>query len=223
MKKGIVMKFEDLLKSWNRGVLRGAAVKFAKKINYSKATVSALLNSPEPPKSEVLANVVAKELGVTVERLLACFPQRTAGGAGFASEPVLGIPGIQQVTYVPVLGVVSAETFKEAIETPLPLHDPLPIPYEVKAGRKAFALKISGDCMLPKAQDGEYAIVVETSYVADGALAVVCWDGECTLKRLYRRGDHLELKPDNPDHHTLRKPAAACRIIGQVIGFWRKP
>lgn len=216
------MTFKEILKKWNHGQISGAQAKLAEKFKINPGTVSRWAKGLSEPEEDIRPKI-AKELGVSVEQLMACFPQRPAGGAGFASEPILGIPGIQQVTYVPVLGVVSAETFKEAIETPLPLHDPLPIPYEVKGGRKAFALKISGDCMLPKAQDGEYAIVVETSYVADGSLAVVCWDGECTLKRLYRRGDHLELKPDNPDHHTLRKPAAACRIVGQVIGFWRKP
>lgn len=215
------MLFKDLLLKWNKGISKGAPVRFAKAVGVSQMTVSRWLKGGLP--DEPLRAKVAKILGITVDQLMSCFPQRGARGAALAAEPAPGISGIQQVTYVPVLGIVSAETFKEAVETSLPLHDPLPIPYEVKGGRKAFALRISGDCMLPNARDGEFAIVVETSHVSDGTLAVVCWDGECTLKRLYHRGDQLELKPDNPAHRTLRKPAAACRIVGQVIGFWRKP
>jgi SOS-response transcriptional repressor LexA len=155
---------------------------------------------------------VADELGITVAELVASFAPRHKDLSGPEMD----------VAFAEVIGVVSAETFKEPSDDAVRL-DVIDYVYKRKPGRRTYALRISGSCMEPKASDGDYAVIEETSDVPDGALAVICWDGECTLKRVYHRSDHLELRPDNPEYKILRPKLKDCQIIGIVKSFHRKP
>lgn len=151
-----------------------------------------------------------------MEQLMSCFPTRDQR----ASHSDLTGPELP-VDFTEVIGIVSAETFKEPAEDAVRL-DVIDYLYKRKSGRRTYALRISGSCMEPKASDGDYAVIEETHDVPDGALGVVCWNGECTLKRVYHKTDHLELRPDNPAYKILRPKLKDCRIIGIVKSFHRK-
>jgi repressor LexA len=49
-------------------------------------------------------------------------------------------------------------------------------------------------------------------------------DGEATLKRFYRRKDHICLRPANPNYDDIIVRADAggeITIIGKVVGIYR--
>jgi SOS-response transcriptional repressor LexA len=168
---------------------------------------------------EPLQAKVAGALGVSVEQLLACFPQRTPPAADQSGN----YSPLQEVslTYVPVVGTVSAETFNCVFEeddiTPMEV---LPVP--MTRGTKAKALKVRGDCMEPAASDGDYVVVAAKAAYEDGSLIVAKVDGECTLKRVYLRGKKALLIPDNKEYKKLEVNAKDLVIVGVVIYTIRK-
>ena len=127
----------------------------------------------------------------------------------------------RRIIHVGVIGTVSAENFNFGFENPPTEY--LPVLVESSGGKKIFALKIRGACMEPTARDGDYAVVAQTDWVDEGQLAVLRLDGDFTMKRVFRRATHVDLKPDNPQFKTLRISAADLSIIGQVIAIVRKP
>jgi repressor LexA len=207
------MTFDELLAKWNRGILRGAPRRFARAVGVQEAAVSTWRRGRTP--AEELRPKIAKELGVGVSELVALF-ERTSPMMVRESGPAFGL---SETSPVPVVGVVAADSFDFDFN-----HAPdeyLPIP---RVGRqKTAALKVSGACMEPTVRDGDYVIVAEAEYVPDGKLGVFRLDGGCTLKRPFRKGDVVELRPDNPKFKTLRVPAAKLEVVGVVVGFFRKP
>ena len=83
---------------------------------------------------------------------MACFPARR--GAGVAAEPS-NVGAFQQVSFIEVKGSVSAETFNCIVDSAA--DDVLPI--QQNASKNLVAVRIVGNCMVPTAHDGEYAVI----------------------------------------------------------------
>ena len=67
-----------------------------------------------------------------------------------------------------------------------------------------FKMNVYGDSMEPEIHDGAIAIVHKCSAVDNGALAVVCVNGnEGTIKRVYIHEDSIELIPSNPKYGKM--------------------
>jgi SOS-response transcriptional repressor LexA len=194
-----------------------SAAKFSKAIGYSEATVSNLINNSARPTSEKLITACAKELKISTDKLLSCFYTSPAADRGGNYSPLQEV----SLTYVPVVGTVSAETFNCVFEeddiTPMEV---LPVP--MTRGTKAKALKVRGDCMEPAASDGDYVVVAAKAAYEDGSLIVAKVDGECTLKRVYLRGKKALLIPDNKEYKKLEVNAKDLVIVGVVIYTIRK-
>lgn len=88
---------------------------------------------------------------------------------------------------------------------------------------KAFALKIVGDSMIDDhICDGDIALIEQRAEAHDGEIVVALIDEtHATLKRLFRHGAEIELRPANSDHASLRIPAAQVRIQGVFRGLIR--
>lgn len=216
------MTFKELLKNWNNGKINGAQARLADKLKLNPGTISRWAKQLSEPEEDIRP-VIAKELRVTVDQLMACFSFREArnaaahGQASLAAEPSQFYP----VQYVPVIGVVSAERFNVALETPP--DDVLPIPVTGPAG-KYFALRVSGRCMEPTAHDGQYVVVAQAAEIPDGKLGIFRLNGECTLKRMFRMKDGAcELRPDNPKYEKIVVKCGDLKVVGLVIGFFQKP
>ena len=67
--------------------------------------------------------------------------------------------------------------------------------------------------------DGDLLVVEEDEAPPAGAVvAALIGDGEeVTVKRLYREGDFLRLRPENGDHEDLVVPAEDVAIQGRVV------
>ena len=99
---------------------------------------------------------------------------------------------------VPILGQVGAGYPMYAEENILGEEEIAPsLPGEY------FALKIHGDSMSPRMQDGDVVICRKQETAEDGDIVIVIGAGEALCKRLRMYKDGIELYSINPDYRPL--------------------
>jgi len=88
-----------------------------------------------------------------------------------------------------------------------------------------FWLRVSGDSMSPKIQDGDLVLVRKQNAIDSGQIAVVIYNGEDgTLKKIRFGPDYLELIPLNPAFESRifeRDEMEDVHIVGRVIKMQR--
>ena len=86
-----------------------------------------------------------------------------------------------------------------------------------------FCLVAKGDSMInARIFDGDVVFIKQQNDVENGEIAAVVIDGEATLKRVYRHGDRLELRAENPVYNSLnfeKEQLNSIRIIGKAVAF----
>jgi repressor LexA len=90
---------------------------------------------------------------------------------------------------------------------------------------RLFFLRVKGESMQGAGIcDGDLVAVQVHGEVRDSEIAVVLLDNEATVKRLYRRGRFIELRPENPEYKTVVVDASRkeIRVIGPVRGLIRR-
>lgn len=129
---------------------------------------------------------------------------------------------MQPVQGVPVLGAIAAggllEPFTDAVEQ----FDfaNLFIPPQT------FALRVMGDSMIEDyITEGDVVImrpVPEPDQLKNGTIVAAMVDGHgTTLKRFYRFGDRVSLKPANAKYQPIEVAARNVQVQGALIGVWR--
>ncbi len=217
---------DELLAKFNGGKLRGAARRFAQKLKVGEGTVSRWRNGDSPPDEGELRARAARSLNVTVEELMSAYEQQAQskfGGGGILrdiSTPYPAETGYQFLN-IPHLGIVRADRFSFSFDVPPENFTTLAI--KGKAGDRYAMLRISGDCMSPRIEDGDEVLVRQTSEVADGSIAIVCYDSECTMKRIYRKKDGVQLKADNPDYPPRTIASSKVRVMAEVVKIIKDP
>ena len=121
---------------------------------------------------------------------------------------------------VPIMGKTTAGLPALALENP---EGFLTVDASAVKGENVFALQVEGDSMIEKRIfDGDYALIRQQPTVEDGESALVLIDGEeATIKRFYRHGKDVELKPANPAYKSIVRRAAQIQVQGKVIGVYR--
>jgi repressor LexA len=123
---------------------------------------------------------------------------------------------------VPVLGAIAAggliEPFTDAVEQVDFSNVFLP--------PQTFALRVMGDSMIEDLIiEGDVAImrpVPEPDQLKNGTIVAARVDGYgTTLKRFYRRGDRVTLKPANSKYKPIEVAAMQVQVQGALIGVWR--
>jgi repressor LexA len=122
---------------------------------------------------------------------------------------------------VPILGRVAAGKPILAVEH---VEGTLPLPAEWTRGREVFLLKVKGDSMSPYILPGDYVVVRSQPSVENGDVVVTLVGEEATVKRFFKKGRRIELKPDNERWQTIHieEGSEDARILGKVIGMFRK-
>ena len=122
---------------------------------------------------------------------------------------------------IPVLGRVSAGKPTLAVEH---VEETLPLPAEWVKGKEVFLLKVKGDSMSPYILPGDYVIVRSQPSAENGDVVVTLMGDESTVKRFFKKGRKIELRPDNEHWETIRveEGAGEVQILGKVIGVFRK-
>jgi repressor LexA len=123
---------------------------------------------------------------------------------------------------VPVLGTIAAggllEPFTDAVEQ-LDFSSLFLPP-------QTFALRVMGDSMIEDyITEGDVVImrpVPEPDQLKNGTIIAAMVDGHgTTLKRFYRQGDRVTLKPANSKYQPIEVAAVQVQVQGALIGVWR--
>jgi repressor LexA len=123
---------------------------------------------------------------------------------------------------VPILGAIAAggliEPFTDAVE-----HldfSSMSLPAET------YALRVSGDSMIEDLiADGDLVLlrpVPEPDHLKNGTIVAARVEGHgTTLKRFYRIGDRITLKPANRNYNPIEVPAVYVQVQGSLVAVWR--
>lgn len=213
------MDFEGILKKWNGGILRGAQLRLSNILDIDQSNIRRWMEGVTKPR-ERFRPKLAKELGVTVDELMASLEKK--GPIADLVEMADKKFGPVSVSYIPVLGTVSAEKFNLSFDAPP--EGFLPFPNTSRG--EFFALIVRGDCMTKPdgtgIKSGEAVVIKKQEWANDQDIVVARWEGEYTMKRFYKRGNIVELRPDNPKAETI-KIKGNLHIVGVVVMAARKP
>jgi repressor LexA len=90
-----------------------------------------------------------------------------------------------------------------------------------RSGRRRYVLRVVGDSMVDaRISDGDLLVVEEDEEPEDGAVVVaLIGDGEeVTVKKLYREGESVRLRPQNDGHEDIVVPARDVVVQGRAVG-----
>src|SRR5262249_22221062 len=88
---------------------------------------------------------------------------------------------------------------------------------------RVYALRVKGDSMIDEhICDGDIALIESRNEARDGEIVVALVDrARATLKRLFRFGDDVELRPANASLEPIRLHASRVEIQGIFRGLMR--
>jgi len=122
-----------------------------------------------------------------------------------------------KIRSVPVVGRISAGSPLLAQEN---IEDTLPLPREFTAD-EAFVLRVKGDSMIEAGIfEGDYLIVKRQPTADNGDIVVALLQEEATVKRFFKKGKLIHLKPEN----SQMKPIITKEvlILGKAVALLRK-
>ena len=123
---------------------------------------------------------------------------------------------------VPILGAIAAggliEPFTDAVE-----HLDFT---NLSFPPQTYALRVTGDSMIEDLiTDGDLVFlrpVPEPTQLKNGTIVAARVDGYgTTLKRFYRQGDNVTLKPANPKYNPIEVNAIQVQVQGSLVAVWR--
>jgi repressor LexA len=147
---------------------------------------------------------------------------RHAGQSARPRDPARGT-GVWNVVALPVVGRVAAGEpilAQQNIEEILQLDRSL-FPYD----EGTFALQVQGDSMVNAGiLEGDLVVVRPDPRPANGTIAVAYWEGEATVKRFFRHGSRVVLRPENDAYEEIEIDPAQddFRVLGRVVGVVRR-
>jgi repressor LexA len=122
---------------------------------------------------------------------------------------------------LPVLGRVAAGRPTLAVEH---VEGTISLPTEWAKGKEVFLLKVKGESMSPYILPDDYVVVRSQPSAENGDVVVTLVGDEATVKRFFKKGRKIELKPDNERWETIQieEGSGEVQILGKVIGVFRK-
>jgi len=173
-----------------------------------------------PSYEEIRRHLGVKSLNA-VAKLVAQLKRRgaLAPSPPNAKRSLAPAPGGEARTTLPLLGVVAAGKPIEPIENP----ESVEVPASLLGPGERYALRVRGDSMIEDGiRDGDLVVVRRAARAEDGETVVAVVDGEVTLKRLYRRGDSVELCPANAALRAIHVRADRVEVRGVLVGLFRR-
>jgi len=128
-------------------------------------------------------------------------------------------PTLEPLLELPFVGRVMAGKPVEVFED----HEPILVPPMLLRGGTHFVMEVRGDSMIDDGiRDGDLVIVQQQFVPNNGDTVVAVVRGEATIKRFYRRGTNVELRPANAHMMPLQVEAQDVEVKGVVAGLIRK-
>lgn len=134
----------------------------------------------------------------------------------------ISVAGAASAVSLPIAGTVRAGALQLAVED---IEGYVSVDRGMVKGEGCFFLRVKGDSMINAAiVEGDLALVRPQSTAENRDIVVAMVSGEATLKRFYRKRDHIRLQPENPnmDPIILGKAGEDVAIVGKVIGIYRQ-
>ncbi len=118
----------------------------------------------------------------------------------------------------PLLGRVAAGKPIEAVEDVAGIEVP---PSMIGSG-DYFVLQVKGDSMKEDGiLEGDFVVVRKQPMAENGETVVVLINNEATVKKYYKRENHVELRPAHPGMESILVKEGDLRIEGRVVGVMR--
>jgi len=120
--------------------------------------------------------------------------------------------------YLPLISMVQAGVWTEIQELP-PLDVEL-YPCPIKCSQHSFIVRVEGESMLPRFEEGDLIYVDPEAQVENGSYVVARLDDEnqATFKQLIIDGNKKYLKALNPDWpNKFVEINGNCTIVGKVV------
>jgi repressor LexA len=130
--------------------------------------------------------------------------------------------GLQRWREVPIIGKVAAGRPMYAQEQ---WEGSLVVDSSLYPGTSLFALQIKGDSMKNASiLDHDLVICEPRQFAHNGEIVVaLIHQDEATVKRFYKRKDHIELRPENDSYPLMKFGFDEVLIQGKVVGVQRGP
>jgi repressor LexA len=118
----------------------------------------------------------------------------------------------------PLLGRVAAGRPIEAIEDVSAIE----VPPSMVGDGDYFVLRVEGYSMQEDGiMQGDFVVVKRQPTAENGETIVALINNEATVKKYYRKKDHVELQPAHKGMASIRVRNADLRIEGKVVGVMR--
>lgn len=119
---------------------------------------------------------------------------------------------------LPLLGNVAAGVPIDSEEIP----ESIEVPETLLRRGEHFALRVTGDSMIGDGiHEGDLLVVQKQESAQAGQTVVALVDGEATVKRFYRQGEKVELRPANEHYEPIVSDPALVQVRGVVVGLMR--
>lgn len=164
--------------------------KLADKLKVARSTIAMWETGGSQPDNNVLIEL-SELFNVSVDYLIGRdLPDRNVEPFYYNAAGVI---------HVPILGRIPAGMPLEAIEDIIGYEE---APAEwARGGKEFFALKIQGDSMYPKYENGDIVIFKRQETCENGEDCAVMVNGnDATFKRVYRNMNGIVLQPLNPSY-----------------------
>ena len=128
----------------------------------------------------------------------------------------------QELRSVPIVGRVRAGTPHPAIED---VEGYLSVDRTICRSNNAFFLRVVGDSMIEAhIQEGDLVLVKPQPVANNGEIVVALINDEATVKRFYKKGNTIQLKPEHPTMKPIivKEGQADVHIIGKVTTVIRQ-
>lgn len=126
----------------------------------------------------------------------------------------------------PLLGRIAAGRGLEAVVTGDEAYSLAAELLMPSSERRRYLLQVVGQSMTEaRIEDGDLLVIEEDEDPPDGVVVVALLRNgeEVTVKRLYREGEMVRLKPENGEHEDLIISARDVRIQGRVVHVIHPP
>ena len=128
----------------------------------------------------------------------------------------------QESRSVPIVGRVRAGTPHPAIED---VEGYLSVDKTICRSNNTFFLRVVGDSMIEAhIQEGDLVLVKPQPVANNGEIVVALINDEATVKRFYKKGNTIQLKPEHPTMKPIiiKEGQADVHIIGKVTTVIRQ-
>jgi repressor LexA len=181
----------------------------------------------EPSYSQIARHFGVKSKATIAKHIAALerrgLLSRTHTDGSFGLDLKVEEVSVDALCEIPLLGRIAAGA---PIDTGLEDAEQISVP-RFLLGRvrpeRVYALRVKGDSMIDEhICDGDIALIENRTEARDGEIVVALIEGtRATLKRLFRFGPQVELRPANSQLAPIRLPAAHVTVQGIFRGLLR--